>query len=385
MIPKLVISTVGTSLLTNQIDRDIDQDADSWLNLLEETANYTADEINKHHQNVANVINKLAQKAEDKLSNEKDIAQIREISAELNGIYGLYEGKLENGKLDTHWLITTDTAQGQEAAELIKKFLTKKVKVVDIYTPDKLSTFNTQNFTQGIDNLLDWIDKTVKEHQKQKEEIYFNLVGGFKAFQGCMNTIGMFYANKIIYLFEGKGSRLITIPRLPITVDKSKLKDHVTNLTLLDAGAALSDSQIKGIPEALIAEVDRKFTMSNWGQLIWNQCKDEFLSQDLINFPRIQYEGSFKKDYKDISNPEEKVKLQETIAKVSYLLEESNGDTRDLAKAVSYYAYNGAKDKEGVDHFYVGIHFRVSCKFSNGKLTLRHYGTHNHVQRKELR
>lgn len=380
---QLVISTIGTSLLTNQIDRDIDPD--TWLSLLEETANYTADEIKKYHQNVANVINELAERAEDKLSNEKDIAQIREISAELNGIYGLYEGQLEKGKLDTHWLITTDTAQGQKAAELIHKYLKKKVNFVQIFTPEKLSTLNTQNFSQGIDDLLDWIDKKVKEHQKQKDEIYFNLVGGFKAFQGCMNTIGMFYANKIIYLFEGKGSRLITIPRLPITVDKSKLKDHVTTLTLLNAGAALSRSQIEQIPEALVAEVERKFTMSNWGQLIWNQCKDEFLSQDLIDFPRIQYEGSFKKDYKDISNPEEKVKLQETIAKVSYLLEESNGDTRDLAKAVSYYAYNGAKDKEGVDHFYVGIHFRVSCKLSNGKLTLRHYGTHNHVQRKELR
>lgn len=379
--PKLVISTVGTSLLTNEIDRDIDPN--NWLSLLEETANYTHDEIRRNHENVVDIIEELSERAEAKLSNkkklpnEKNIEQVREISAELNGIYGLYEGKLENGKLDTHWLITTDTAQGQETAKLIQKFLNRKVNFVQIYTPDKLSTFNTQNFTQGIDDLLDWIDKKVKEHQN--DEIYFNLVGGFKAFQGCMNTIGMFYADKIIYLFEGKGSRLITIPRLPITVDKSKLKDHVTTLALLDAGAGLSGLQISQLPEALVAEVERKFTISNWGQLIWNQCKDEFLSQDLTNFPRIHYGDSFRKDYKDISSPDEKVKLQETLAKVSHLLITSNGDISILKRdgGLQYDRYTNTQ----IDHFRVTQALRVSCVTSEDGLILRHYGQNLHTPR----
>jgi putative CRISPR-associated protein (TIGR02619 family) len=377
--PRLVISTVGTSLLTNQIDSECEPDLASCL---QDTANRTQEEI-KSNPNVAGIIQDLKQRAKNQLDEANPI-EIRETSAELNGIYGLYDDQLEQGRLDHHVLITTDTAQGQVTANIVEEFLRNKKISVEVYTPEKLSTANNKNFNQGIDDLLDWLDKRVKEYKEKNYEIYFNLVGGFKALQGCMNTIGMFYADKIIYVFEGASSNLITIPRLPITVDYSRLTDHVPTLALLDAGAGLLPSKTKNIPEAMIAEIDGKMTISNWGQLIWNQCKNDFLSQALQEFPRISYdEGTFKKDYDKISNYKERVKLQETLAQVSGLLEESNGDTRDLVKAVSYSPYKGAKDKE-VYHFYVGIHWRVSCKLSNGNLTLRYYGTHDYVEGKEI-
>jgi len=385
---RLVISTVGTSLLTNQIDDEFDSD---WNEQLQKYANLTHDQVNKHDQveqsdsGLANKIAELKERAEQVLDTGNTL-EIREASAELNGIYGLYDDQLENGKLDAHVLVTTDTAQGQEAANILKDFLQGKVNSVEVYTPDKLSTASTHDFNQGIDNLIEWLERRVKIYQQQNYDIYFNLVGGFKALQGCMNTIGMFYADKIIYVFEGENSNLITIPRLPITVDYSRLEDHVVTLALLDAGAGLSPSETEEVPEAMVAEIDGKMTLSNWGQLVWNQCQDNLLSQKLLDgFPRIHYDSSFMEDYKKIKNPKDKVKLQETIAKISFLLKESNGDTRALAKPVSYYAYQGAKDKEGVDHFYVGIHFRVSCKSSNGTLILRHYGTHKYVEGKEIR
>jgi len=383
-IRRLVISTVGTSLLANQINSKRNSESD-WYSCLQDTANLTKKEIEKG-SNIDKIIQSLKQRAETKL-NEANTIEIKEASAELNGIYELYEDQLKNGKLDHHFLITTDTAQGQVTADIVKKFLLKQKKErglsleVEVYTPEKLSTANTKAFNNGIDDLLDWLQRRVEEYKEKEYEIYFNLVGGFKALQGCMNTIGMFYADKIIYVFEGASSNLITIPRLPITVDYSRLKDHVSILALLDAGAGLSPSQTQNVPEAMVAEIDGKMTLSNWGQLIWNQCKDDFLSQELQEFPRLYYDQNrFTIDYNNISTAQEKVKLQKTLAKVSYLLEESNGNTRALAKPVSYYAYQGI---EGVDHFYVGRDWRVSCKMSNGKLELRHYGTHNYVQRKE--
>jgi len=386
-IRRLVISTVGTSLLTNLINSKKNLESD-WSSRLQDTANLTEKEIQKG-SDIEEIIQKLKQRAENKLEKANTI-EIKEASAELNGIYGLYEDQLENGKLDHHLLITTDTAQGQVTADIVKKFLLKQKKEkrlsleIEVYTPEKLSTANTKAFNKGIDDLLDCLHTRVEEYKEKKYEIYFNLVGGFKALQGCMNTIGMFYADKIIYVFEGATSNLITIPRLPITADYSRLKDHVSILALLDAGAGLLPSKTEKIPEAMIAEIDGKMTLSNWGQLIWNQCKKDFLSQELQEFPRLDYDkNKFAKDYNNISTAQEKVKLQETLAKVSGLLEESNGNTRALAKPVSYYAYDGAKDKEGVDHFYVGIDWRVSCKASNGKLTLRHYGTHKYVEGKE--
>lgn len=377
--PRLVISTVGTSLLTNQIDNDCEAD---WYSCLEDAANQTQKQI-ESEPNVASIIQDLKERAEKQLD-EANTIKIREASAELNGIYGLYDDQLEKGKLDHHVLITTDTAQGQVTAKIVETFLRKQKISAEVYTPEKLSTANNKAFNQGIDNLLDWLDRRVKEDKKKNYEVYFNLVGGFKALQGCMNTMGMFYADKIIYVFEGASSNLITIPRLPITVDYSRLTDHVPTIALLDAGAGLLPSKTEKIPEAMIAEIDGKMILSNWGQLIWNQCKNDFLSQELQEFPRILYQDTFKRDYKNISEAKDKVELQETLAKVSGLLEESNGDTKYLVKPVSYSPYKGAKDKE-VDHFYVGIHWRVSCKASEGKLTLRHYGTHKYVEGKEIK
>lgn len=385
VIRRLVFSTVGTSLLTNQINSKRNCESD-WYSCLQDTANLTEKKI-ENGSNIDKIIHSLKQRAETRL-NEGNTIEIKEASAELNGIYGLYDDQLEKGKLDHHVLITTDTAQGQVTANIVKEFLRNQKLSVEVYTPEKLSTANNEFFNQGIDNLLDWLDRRVKENKENKEkkyEIYFNLVGGFKALQGCMNTMGMFYADKIIYVFEGATSNLITIPRLPITVDYSRLTDHVPTLALLDAGAGLLPSKTEKIPEAMIAEIDGKMILSNWGQLIWNQCKNDFLSQELQEFPRISYQDTFRKDYKNISEAKDKVELQKTLAQVSGLLEESNGDTRYLVKPVSYSPYKGAKDKEGVDHFYVGIHWRVSCKASHGKLMLRHYGTHNYVEGKETK
>ncbi|MDZ8054690.1 MAG: hypothetical protein RMX68_024680 [Aulosira sp. ZfuVER01] len=107
------------------------------------------------------------------------------------------------------------------------------------------------------------------------------------------------------------------------------------------------------------------------------------LTQELLHFPRIKYESDFWEDYKNITDLNYKFLLQKTIAKVSRLLEESNGDTRSVAKQVEYYPYQGAKDKQGVDHFYVGKQFRVSCQKRGDILMLRHYGTHKYVEGKE--
>ena len=377
---RLVISTVGTSLLINQIsDR---RDPKGWEDMLQQTANLTQEQINQSAPEVVDIIKTLKQRAEKKL-NDGNTLEIREASAELNGIYGLYEEQLENGRLDTHYLVTTDTAQGQITANIIKEFLKIKVNFVDIITPEKLSTASTKSFHQGIDDLIDWVDKKVKDFPKPKYDIYFNLVGGFKALQGCMNTIGMFYADKITYVFEGQSSKLITIPRLPITVDTNILKNHAVTLALLEAGASLSPQKTTTVPEAMVAERDGQMTISNWGQLIWKKYGDNFLSQDLLDFPRIFYAGDFRGEYKKIKDVNDKVRIQKTIAKVSRILEESNGNTREVGKQVEYYPYQGAKDKEGVDHFYVGKQFRISCKIQNGILKLRHYGTHKYVEGKE--
>jgi putative CRISPR-associated protein (TIGR02619 family) len=370
---RLVISTVGTSLLTNQIDREFE---DNWAVRLRDTANYPAEEIDKYHEDVSDIITTLQERAADKLNGE--VEDIREASAELNGIYGLYKEQLIEGIQDIHWLIASDTAQDQVTAKMVEGFLRKQGLTANVYIPKGFSASSTEVFTNGIDELLEWIDNTVPGYKDSGYQICFNLVGGFKAIQGFANTIGMFYADEIIYIFEGS-SELITIPRLPIKIDTSAIKP--VQFALMAAGGWVNLSKLHDIPETLLFKVDDTATLTTWGRLIWNRSKKDLLSGELLEFPHIKYESSFKKDYDNITDKNERVKLQETLAEVSYKLQESNGDTSVLVNTgLKYDPYEGTK---GIDHFRVNLSLRVSCKVIGKDLSLRYYGTHNHVQRSE--
>jgi CRISPR/Cas system-associated protein Csm6 len=159
-MPQLIISTVGTSLLTNQINPKLHPN--NWQDRLNKSANYTVEEM-ESDPDVKDILEILKKRVEDKLYNEDtEEDKIREISAELNGIYGIYE-YTEKSQQDQHWLITTDTAQGKIAANLVQSFLKLKFKGMDVqvYTPNNLSTKSTDKFQDGIDNFLKWIRSTI--------------------------------------------------------------------------------------------------------------------------------------------------------------------------------------------------------------------------------
>jgi putative CRISPR-associated protein (TIGR02619 family) len=370
---RVVISTIGTSLLTNQINRS-NHDEKDWYNQLRDSANLTLEQTPKE---VQEIIETLKIRATQKLA-QSSVSQIRSASAELNGVYGLYQEKLEQGRQDMHWLIATDTAQGTETAKIVEAFLLSKGLSAQSYTPKGLSTGSTRSFADGIDQLLTQLDAMTEGY----ENVCFNLVGGFKSLQAYLNTIGMFYADEIIYIFEGTNSEVIIIPRLPIKIDESAIEPYKLQLALMAAGGEVKHSEVSRIQEALIFVIEDEATLSNWGKLIWNQSKNKILSGDLLPFPRIQYQDSFIRDYKATKGESERVKLQETLAKIAYLLDKYNGDRSALTGdgGVQLETYKNTN----IDHFRVTLSLRVSCQVIKGNnLLLRYYGTHEHVERSE--
>jgi CRISPR/Cas system-associated protein Csm6 len=371
-MPRLVISTVGTSLLTNQIRR---KSENHYYKRLRDTANCSSEEI-KHHEDVVDMIDELKERAKEQL-NSNNIDDIREASAELNGIYGLYKDQISEGKQDIHWLIASDTAQDQVTSEMLNSFLTTQGLTFfnpydPKYSPKGFSTISNEAFTQGIDELLNCFEDTIPGYQDKGYEICFNLVGGFKAIQGFVNTFGMFYANKIIYIFEGDSSETISIPRLPIKINTEVIKP--VEFALMAQGAWISLEKLEKVPETLLFIVDDKATLSTWGRLIWNRSKGDFLSGDLLEkLPHIEYEAAFKKDYENRKEKNERIKLQETLAKVSHLLIKSNGDTAPL-KLDGGILYEVYQNKGGIAHFRVTQGTRISCTSASGILHLRRYG-----------
>ena len=215
----------------------------------------------------------------------------------MNGIYGIYGGLLPQNSNDQHYLICTDTAQGQQTGGLIKDFLENKDFTVGVVTPSQLSTQDTESFTTGTKELIKWLEDNVPWRRDGGYRVIFNLVGGFKSLQGYMNTFGAFYADEVIYIFESPTSDLIKIPRLPIRIDTTLIENHLMEFALMAAGKLYLLDELPGIPETLLEYVEENGTtyagLSAWGELLWHRTKSDLLSEELLRFPRLSVPAKF--------------------------------------------------------------------------------------------
>ena len=446
---RFVVSTVGTSILTNLIDKTNPTET-TWHDILRDSANLTKDELDNE---VQEVIEQLGVRALEELSNN-DVAINRKISAELNGIYGIYGGSLPKNSNDQHYLICTDTEQGQQTGELIRTFLEEYFCNVEVVTPRQLSTKDTESFTTGTKELIQWLEDNMAWQRDSGYDVIFNLVGGFKSLFDYMSSFGAFYADEVVYIFEAPTADLIRKPRLPIDIDTTPIEKHRDKFASMAGGKSCQRGELDGIPETLlnfldedddnsdtdlstwglllwnrtkanflkrdisvIQDLDKRIQaklalmdagkeypkaeaedipavllefvkvgsetcakLSVWGKLVWDQTKEDLLAKELLPFPRLQYNNSFKDDFDDQkrNSDEQRYKLQETLAKVACLLDGACGNTAVLrGGGLGYDPYKG-KHRD-IAHFYVTHERRVSCKASRGNLILRHCGEHDYV------
>ena len=377
---RFVVSTVGTSILTNLINRG-DPAEGTWFGILRDSANLTQDELENEAQIV---IEELAGRALEKLL-ENDVTTNRRISAELNGIYGIYDGRLPANSPDLHYLICTDTAQGQTTGTLIADFLRDQGFTARVETPQELSTKDTEAFTTGTKELIKWLDDNVPRPGNEYEVI-FNLVGGFKSLQGYMNTFGAFYADEVIYIFEAPTADLIKIPRLPIQIDTTVIENHLMKFALMAAEKLYPIEELEGIPKTLLEPIEdggeTVAGLSAWGELIWNRTKSDLISDlPLLNFPRLQYLNTFLSSIERYRH--QLLDLQETLAKISVVLEKNGGNTNPtmLNQQLSGMNFEKLTNHHKLYTFRINDNFRVSYQVNNGSLELRKYGTHDAVYR----
>lgn len=382
MLSNLVVSTVGASLLLNFLQPE---ESKTWRKQLTDTSNYTSSEL-EGQDDLYRMLLTLYDRAQEKLSTGP-VSSIRRASAELNGIYGLYEGEIDRGRNDLHFLVATDTHQGRLSAKLVQRHLQENCgfKSVNIYCPGDLSTRDTASFSKGVKNLIGWCEENLPGYRDSGYRVIFNLTGGFKSLQGYLNTIGMFYADEMVYIFEGADGELIRIPRLPISIDVDQIRERAPGIALLAAEVAArypaSLAKQWDVPESFIEEYSDGVTISTWGKLVWNRVKDGILTELLV-FPRIEYLSDFQKEFKSAST-KQRVNWSLTLAKVSALLELNDGNVAKLKEdgGLQYdnYVNRRASNQEPIGHFRLNQSERVSCVATGGRLTLRHIGSHDHV------
>jgi CRISPR/Cas system-associated protein Csm6 len=142
MSRRFVLSTVGTSLFSNVLEESERTIWSRQLNLLSNTPTLPHD--------VAVKVDELKQRAYARL-HSGNVPSRRLLSAELNGIYGLYNDALPAGD-DVHYLIATDTALGRAAADVVCDFLRQHHINTSIHVPETLSTESPDSFSQGMKN-----------------------------------------------------------------------------------------------------------------------------------------------------------------------------------------------------------------------------------------
>ncbi|HHN48427.1 MAG TPA: putative CRISPR-associated protein [Bacteroidales bacterium] len=370
---RIILSLIGTSLLTNQADNNLRTELNRNANLLE----------NEMPESLMIKLSWLKQEISD-LIKKADQEKLKKLSAELNSITSFYEIHSPT-KDDIHILIATDTYLAKFACEIIQEYLNSKGYTCWHYCAPGLNTKSKKDFDEGIKALLLYLDETIPEYKQRRYEIVFNLTGGFKSLQGFLNTIGTFYADRIIYIFETGG--LIEIPKLPISIDQDLFRNYAKEFLLLSKDHFLKKEDVKNIPETLLYEVGSGvYGLSNWGVLMWNNVKTTILSQNLINLPAIEFDSRFIRDFKNEDSSKAKIKLNETIAKAAVIFMEKGIAGLKADGGLQYEDYQNTNiESLPLGHFRVTQSLRITCVYleDRQKLVLRFYGSHEHIRNNE--
>lgn len=264
----LLLSTCGTSVLTNQAD--------------EGTRNWLVKIANKQQLDSGDEEGKLKKHAADRKVRlmQADKSESRRLSAELNGIAAVIE-RWQPARIQ-HLLIHTDTALGREAATLMKDVIEKDRQPVEVLTSGGLRTDNFPSFREALADLTRRIEELVPGYRKQGWLTIFNLTGGFKSVSAYIQALGMLYADRCVFLFEGSPA-LMEIPRLPVKLaEEDELRPHLEAFRRLAQGYPVQEEAVKGAPDSLLMIDDGNSTTSVWGDIVWARTRKKLFADDLL-------------------------------------------------------------------------------------------------------
>lgn len=323
MTGRVIVSSCGTSILSHSAPADM-------KSLLTDLANHRANELDAAVRKGLEIIASCARNRLD----GADIKAARKLSAELNGILGIYRGAiLSDAKRDQHFLLCTDTFVGQLAADLLKDWLEQHGLQVHVQPITDLRTRDYEEFTLGVHNLIKWCTEVCDSWRRANYKVIFNLVGGFKAVQGYMSALGMFFADESVYIFESS-DQLMSIPRLPVQLDPNgQIVTHLTAFRLLALGEELTADQLTSISPTLVQVIDGKATLSVWGEVEWHRCKEHLYREKLLPSPteKIRYSHRFEEEAAKYAKSNRMIQINDRIDDLTkYLLRNGAYNPRSL-------------------------------------------------------
>jgi putative CRISPR-associated protein (TIGR02619 family) len=282
----LLVSTCGTSVLTNEADSETRQ----WLTKVANLATLDGADVTR--------LQELVNRRRERLF-EGDEAERRKLSAELNGIGAVLDRWKPQRVL--HLLVHTDTAADQATARLVADILDQNAPQVQLLTAPGLRTDDFLSFRGALDDLTRKIEEWVPSFPDAGWTTIFNLTGGFKPLSAYLQAIGMLHAHHCVYLFESASS-LMEIPRLPIAlVEVDKIRPYLTAFRRLDRKYSVIGKEVIGVLDTLMLVDEGQATSTIWGNAVWQRVRRTLLSEGLLDpiSPKLVVE-KIRKDVKDL-------------------------------------------------------------------------------------
>jgi putative CRISPR-associated protein (TIGR02619 family) len=285
-----MISTCGTSMLTNlEKDRRC-ATPEMSVELLS----------NKTEQDLKEPEKKYLDDLILRLIDESagwNIPTAKKWSAELNGLLTYYGDDPTQGKQHLHYFVSSDTYVGKECAGILVNWCENMLHLnSQVHDVHGLNTLNAVSFADAMCDLAKWCVEVVEPVHRNHGFVAFNLTGGFKSVQGFMQTLGMFYADEIFYLFAGS-SNLMRIPRLSLGVEAIENGAHDEIERHFDVYRRLSlesatPAELKNISASMFFTDGKDSYLSAWGSIFWEKFKKEFYGSPDI-FRRYRSDGGY--------------------------------------------------------------------------------------------
>ena len=309
----LIVSTCGTSLLTNGASGELG-------GVLRRTANDREGELSPEDKKTLDArMAECGQRLE-----RSSLEEARNLSAELNGLLGFYEGQPSRGREDEQIFVHTDTYQGERTAEMLRAWGVAQGMVASTLRVGSLNTKRLEDFHEGMGHLVEWCQETLPGYRETGYRVIFNLVGGFKTLQGFMQTLGMFFADESVYVFEGE-RKLLRIPRLPVALDAGarEVMRRRADLFRRLSWTTLPQASCAELPETLIYTLGDLCELSPWGKLLWGSFRRELYGETILPAPspKIRLTKKFLKSAEDCET-EERRHINERLDDLARFLEE---------------------------------------------------------------
>jgi putative CRISPR-associated protein (TIGR02619 family) len=306
-LSKLIVTTCGTSLLTDQ--------AGETAALLRETGHMRPGEV------VGDQLTTLQRHIAARAArlDAADLAAAATLCAELRGLS--MHGSLGSAERTHHVLIASDTWQGDAASSMLEAWLARRTTVERHVIPGLLPADMTE-FGAALSELARLCLELVEGYRAAGYRITFNLNGGFKSVQGFMQSLGCLCADECIYVFE-TGTELMRIPRLPLTLDPAAaIGRHLPLVRAMANGRAQPVAEVAGIPETLLLVVDGAALLSAWGEIMWQACRDQYYAEALLPAlsPRVIWGPRFEKEVRALA-ADRRAQMNRQLDRLSALMD----------------------------------------------------------------